>query len=258
MLNRQSDLHLGVVFTLIVVVLTLSGFLPPVLQAILVIPFFLFVPGNALIWAMFPAANLRRMERFLFAIGSSLGVMILSGLVLNLTPWGLQTNSWLVILSVVALVASAIAIWRRRKIPVEASTPEQFYMPGRQVSLLSLATMVVGFALILAFTPQLSHKIQGYTSLWVLPESEMQPGTLLVGIHSQELETTHYHLVITFNGQSIQEWLDISLPPGATWQRSISVPGGPGFAEAKLYRVDHPGVIYRYVSITPNKGAPSS
>jgi uncharacterized membrane protein len=193
------------------------------------------------------------LEWFLFTIGSSLGVLVLSGLVLNLTPWGLQTNSWLIVLSVISLATSVIAIWRRRKIPLEATTSVRFFMPGRQVPLLSLAIVVISLALILTLTPQSSHNIQGYTSLWILPESDMQSGTILVGIHSQELQTTHYNLEVTYNSQSVKKWLDISLTPGLEWQQSITTPTGQGLVEAVLYLKDNPGVVYRHVSITANK-----
>ncbi len=253
MFRRQSDLFFGIVLTLIFVGLAVTNLLPSILRTILAIPFALFVPGNALMSAIFPGSSLRRLEWFLFTIGSSLGVLVFSGLVLNLTPWGLQTNSWLVVLSGFSLLTSVIALWRRRKIPLEAPKSVQFFIPGRQVPLLSLAIVVIGLALILTLTPQSSHNIQGYTSLWILPESDSQSGTHLVGIHNQELRTTLYDLEVTYNGQSVKKWLDISLAPGLEWQQSINTPTGQGLVEAVLYLKDNPGVVYRHVSITVNK-----
>jgi uncharacterized membrane protein len=244
---------LGIALTLILVGLTVSSILPPILLGMLVFPFVLILPGNALICAIFPESRLPRLERFLYVIGLSLAVIILSGLLLNITSWGLQTNSWLFILSVVTVGASMIAIRRRSQLSVQESTPVRFSLQVRQLIFLGLAIVMIGFALKLTLTPQPPANIQGYTSLWILPESETQPGTLLVGIHSQELQTTQYDLMLTYNHQFIKKWINISLEPGATWQHSITMPSGQGLAEAVLYRTDNPEVIYRQVSTTLNK-----
>jgi len=252
-LRRQSDLLLGIILTLVLLGLAAFGFFPPIVVGILALPFILLVPGNALISAIFPESSLSKLERFLFAIGLSLAVVILSGLALNISPWGLQTNSWLNILSVITLVASVIAIWRREKIPAKESTPERFYLPARQVLLLGLALLVIGFSLNLTLTPRSPDNSQGYTSLWILPGPATQPDSILVGIHSQEFETTHYSLQVIYNGQPKQKWPDISLEPGTQWQQNISMPVGQGLVEAVLFRLDSPGIVYRRVSTTLNK-----
>jgi len=252
-LRKQSDLLLGIIITLVLLGLAAIGFLPPVVKGILALPFILIVPGNALISAIFPESSLSRLERFLFAIGLSLAVVILSGLVLIISPLGLQTNSWLIILAVINLVASLIAIWRRWPVSVKQTTPARFYLPARQVLLLGLAILVIGFSLKLTLTPRSPGNIQGYTSLWILPGPTTQPDTLLVGIHSQEFETTHYSIQVIYNGQPIKKWPDISLEPGTQWQQNISIPTGQGLVEAVLYRLDNPGIVYRRVSTTLNK-----
>jgi uncharacterized membrane protein len=252
-LRRQGDLLLGILLSLILIGLAVLGFLPSILQGILALPFVLIAPGNALICAIIPGSSLSRLERFLFAIGLSLAVVILSGLVLNITPWGLQSNSWLLLLSVITLVSSVIAMWRRWRIQSKESAPERFYLPPRQVLYFGMAIVVISSALILTLTPRSPNNIQGYTSLWILPGPVTQPDTLIVGIHSQEVEITHYSLQITYNGQLKQEWSDISLTPGILWEQSITVPAGQGLMEAVLYRIDNPGIVYRRVSITLNK-----
>jgi hypothetical protein len=143
-------------------------------------------------------------------------------------------------------------MWRRQ-ISIKESTPLRFYMPFRQIGILGLATVLIGFALALTFTPKTMSNIQGYTSLWILPGTEAQPDAPLIGIHSQELEITHYHLLITYNGQPEQEWRDITLVPGEQWQQRVTMPAGQGVMEAILYRIDSPGVVYRRVVLTLNQ-----
>jgi uncharacterized membrane protein len=253
MFRKQSDLLLGIMLALILLGLVIFGVHLPILQVILALPFILIVPGNAIIKAILPGSNPKWLEKFLFAIGLSLAVVMLSGLVLYITPWGLQAASWTVILSAITLVASGIAIWRQQQIPVKESNPWRIYLPFRQILLLGLAIVSVGFAVKLAFTPRSPQNIQGYTSLWILPGPQNQPNTLLIGINSQEFETVHYDLRLTFNGQLYQEWSDISLAPNTQWQQTVSMPTGKGQVEAILYRVDSPGVVYRRVSVTLNE-----
>jgi hypothetical protein len=252
-IRKRSDFFLGILLVLIIFGLAVSGFLPPIIRVILALPFVFIAPGYALMRAIFPEQELKALERFLFVIGLSLGVLILSGLALNITPWGLQATSWLVLLSLITLVASAIAIWRRRQISAKESTPERLYVSLRQVGLLGCAIVLVGFSLKLTLTPRSPDKIPGYTSLWILPYSQEQPGSFIIGIKSQEIETTHYSLRVTFNGQLQQEWPDIGLAPGAQSLKLITMPAEPGLMEVILYRDDNPEVVYRRVSITIKK-----
>jgi Protein of unknown function (DUF1616) len=251
-LRKQSDLFLGIILALALIIMAVLGLHPPILQAILALPFVLFVPGNALVKAIFPQDDLKWVERFLLAIGLSLGVTILSGLVLNITPWGLQADSWLLILSAFTLEASGIAIGRRWRMPASDTALHRSYFPLRQVVLLGLAMVLIVFALKLTFTPRAAEGIQGYTSLWILPKAETDPASLIIGIHSQETAPTQYILQITFNGQLLQEWSAISLAPGEESLKSIARPAGSGLLDAALYRADSLGSVYRRVSITLN------
>jgi hypothetical protein len=251
--HRYGDLLLGITLTLLLIGQTVFGILPSIFQAIIAGPFLLFVPGYALITALIPNLNISRLERFVYAIGLSLAVIILSGLVLNITSWGLQQTSWLLTVTMITIIASAIGILRRKQIPSKESTSVRFYLPLRHGILLALAIVVIGLALKLTLTPQSLNNIQGYTSLWIVPEPMDQPDTFLVGIHSQELENTQFNLKVTYNHSLQQEWSDISLTPGDNWQQSITLPAGQGVVEADLYRASDPSVVYRRVSIPHNQ-----
>jgi uncharacterized membrane protein len=82
-LRKQSDLLMGILLALVFLGLAVFGFLPPVLQSILALPFVLIVPGNALLAVLFPGSGFKGLERLLFVVGLSLAVTILSGLALN-------------------------------------------------------------------------------------------------------------------------------------------------------------------------------
>jgi hypothetical protein len=251
--RKQGVLLLGILLAILLIGQAVFGFLPSILQAVVAIPLLLIVPGYALTFAIIPGPELSKLERFLYAIGLNLAVIILGGLALYFTPWGLQKTSWALMLGVITVLVSVIGIWRRRQAPISEASLGHFHLPLRHVLLLGLAIVMIGIAFKLTLTPQSLSNIQGYTSLSIRTVSTSQPDTLLVEIHSQELEATRYILKLTYNGQLNQEWSDINLAPGKLWQQSITLPAGQGLVEAVLSLSSSPDVIYRRVSIALNK-----
>ena len=252
MLRQQNDLLLPLGLSLVALVVVLTGIFPSFLQVILEIPFLLFVPGNALLCAILPGFTHSRLERLLFAMGISLGLLVIVGLILNFTPWGLHVTTWSLTLFFASTVFTVIAIWRRNKASVSKPAPVKLYLPPRQVIFLSLSAVVIIFSVVFAFYPKPAMGIQGYTSLWVTPGSAAQENTVQIGIHSQELELTQYTLIVSHNDQLLKQWSDIYLEPGGTWQESLPMAIGNGRLEALLYRADHPGQVYRRVSLETN------
>lgn len=87
-----SDLLIvmGLVLLTNLFVLT-PGLSESVLRNILVLPLVLFLPGYALIAALFPAkSNLDGIERTALSFGLSIAIVPLMGLGLNYTPWGIR------------------------------------------------------------------------------------------------------------------------------------------------------------------------
>ena len=156
----------------------------------------------------------RRLERFLYVIGLSLAVIYTQWTIIKYYLMGF-TNKLLVS----HIVCSYPGCQCNRNMASPEDSCQGIRNPYtsiylRQFPFLGLAIVMIGFALILTLTPQSPHNIQGYTSLWILPESDSQSGTHPVGIHSQELRTTRYDLEVTYNGQTVKKWLNISLAPG--------------------------------------------
>src|SRR5438874_6431419 len=109
---RSIDLFAVVAITSIAVALAFvvpAGNMP---GRIFTLPLALVLPGYALISALFPKRELGGSERVVFSVGLSLIIVILGGLVLNLTPFGLRTNSWAVYLGAITLGASGVALIR--------------------------------------------------------------------------------------------------------------------------------------------------
>ena len=75
----------------------------------------LFIPGYALIEALYPKRELDELTRFALSIGLSLALVPLTGLVLNYTPWGIRLLP--VIVSIAGLTATFLcaALYRKHQ-----------------------------------------------------------------------------------------------------------------------------------------------
>ena len=118
---------------IILVLLTVFFILIPSLnntwvRTVLGLPMVLFLPGYALIAALFPHRDdLDGIERTALSFGLSIAVVPLLGLGLNYTPWGIRLVPILVTLSIFTLGMCVIAVYRRGELP----EGEAFSVPFR-------------------------------------------------------------------------------------------------------------------------------
>jgi len=90
----------------------------------------LFIPGYALIAALFPARDdLDGIERVALSFGLSIAVSPLIGLALNYTPWGIRLDPILTSLTLFTLAMVGIAWYRRLLLPAG----ERFSVPAREM-----------------------------------------------------------------------------------------------------------------------------
>lgn len=234
--------------------LTLLGLNNQVVRAIVTLPLVMVLPGYAITAAVFPKGALGMPERLLFSIGTSLALAVLWGLLLNWTPWGYHTGSWLVLLCGTTLAASVVAQVRRRRTPLQARSSVKVSLRPHQGLLLGLALFVAGIAVWIARTPAPADGLKGYTMLWMLPDAAGQH-VVRLGVRSNEFDTTNYRLRVQVNDRTVREWPSIQLGPNEQWEKTIELPLeqlGAEEVEAALYRLDSPGSVYRYVVLRAN------
>jgi uncharacterized membrane protein len=124
---------------------TLPGLRETPLRIVLGLPYVLFVPGYALIAALFPESRERLsenrteeeleddergidgIERVALSFGLSIAVVPLIGLVLNFTPWGIRLLPILISVTGVTVVLAAVAAHRRAQL----EESERFRVPYR-------------------------------------------------------------------------------------------------------------------------------
>jgi len=248
-----SDLLIvmGLVFLTDIFVLT-PGLSETAVRNVLGLPLVLFLPGYALIAALFPAkSNLDGIERTALSFGLSIAVVPLIGLGLNYTPWGIRLLPILISLSVFTFIMCGLAYLRRGKLPETEACEVPFMETALSLKaevlekpeskldkaltvilvlsiLLSVATLIYVIA-----TPKegehftefyiLGHegKADNYTTKYVLGES----GTVIVGIVNHEYKPINYTMEIRLENRSLplpENQRQISLAHNETWQEPVT------------------------------------
>ena len=100
------------------------------LRIIFGVPVVLFIPGYALIAALFPGAkDIDGMERVALSFGLSIAVVPLTGLALNYTPWGIRLDPIVTCISLLTIGLCLAAQYRRALLPPE----ERFSVPAGRI-----------------------------------------------------------------------------------------------------------------------------
>lgn len=225
-----------------------------IVRLVFALPLVLFLPGYAITAALLPAGLPGKAERLLFSLGLSVVVTALSGLILNLTPWGLRTGAWAILLAVIVVLAGSVARKRgRTEVTISATLVARYFrLRLRDGLFLGLAILVTGAAVGLTRLPASPNGFTGYTQLWMTPSSPGNPSEFRLGLKSAEFTETRYRLQVRVGDQVVQEWPEVTLKPGETWETEIRLQGdqfGTGPIVADLYKLDNPATIYRHVKL---------
>lgn len=180
------------------------------LRVVLGLPLVLFLPGYALVAALFPeegsgpgttdtdesdtdAASQEQdrdgidgIERVALSFGLSIAVTPLIGLVLNFTPWGIRLVPILVGVGGFTLVATAVAAHRRRQLPSDDrfTVPYREWLAGARAELFepdsrtdAALNVLLALSIILAvasvgYAVAVPKEGEAFTELYLLTEQE--------------------------------------------------------------------------------------
>jgi len=224
-------------------------------RALIGLPLVLFVPGYAIVAAAFPTDRLGTIERLLFSLGASLALAALAGLLLHWTALGLRPAAWAVALGNLTLVASLVALVRRRQKPASTRVRRIAGMTLVEGGLLGLAALLVVGALLIARDGALQQRATGFTQLWVLPDSAAKDESVRLGVSNREPSDVGYRLLVTASGTIIGSWPQITLGPDEQWEATVALPTTQPISttvEVVLYRLDAPDTAYRRVLFRRN------
>ncbi len=164
------------------------------------IPMILFIPGYALIAALFPGAqDIDGIERTALSFGLSIAIVPLTGLVLNYTPWGIRLDPVIISLSILTIGLCLTAQYRRARLvpekrfvlpldPVRQSIGSEFFPREtsrfeRIVSVLLLIAIVAAVVttIYVIVVPKEGEKFTEFFILGEKGKAADYPSRLLVG-----------------------------------------------------------------------------
>lgn len=255
-MSELNDISSDIKVVVGLVVLTCAFILLPPLsdsamRTVLGLPMVLFLPGYALIAALFPKKDdLDGIERVALSFGLSIAVVPLIGLGLNYTPWGIRLIPILFSLSFFTVSMCAVAVIRRRTIHEgeEFSVPfMSTYLSAREeltkkpdnqldrilsiILVLSILASVVTLAYVVV-TPKEGEK---FTEFYILGMDGMadgyptnftlgQSGNVVVGVVNHEYDVKNYSIGLFLNNGSssvVFDHLSVMLDHNETWEQEL-------------------------------------
>jgi Protein of unknown function (DUF1616) len=193
-------------------------------RAVAMAPLVLAVPGYAIAAALFPPGSIERADRVVYSFALSVSAAALGGLALQVAL-DLGRTTWLLLLVVLTLAASAVAGSRRSKLPRRA--PRRPVRPPEGVlwaGALLAALAIVGAAIAIAAEGVREQQSkQRFASLWAVPaQSESGADRIEVGVWNHGGPAA-YRLEAS-NGEGTIESLRLRLGPGRRWRARLDPP----------------------------------
>lgn len=219
-----------------------------ILRLIIGLPAVLFFPGYAVVAAILPRkTTLNGIERLALSFGLSISVVVLIGLGLNYTPWGLRLYPILISLASFIFAISVIAWLRMRVLPPEegislhiefkvSSLSELIPFKATRDKIISglLVIAVIGAIGTLVYVINQPRNTEPYTEFYILKSEDSNadyPRVVVLGgnirvileIVNHEYKSTVYRVEISNNGNTVEEMSAIKLDSGDKWQQELTI-----------------------------------
>ena len=282
MIRRGLDLLLAIAWALGTVVVVL--FLPSleVLRIVGGVPFLLFLPGYALVAALYPRRDdLPAPERLALSFGLSIAAVILIGLASNYSPWGVDLEPVLAFLTLFVVLAAAAALCRRWLLPAEQvfGVTSHLRLPHRPklrlidvLAGMALLGFLAGLGVAVYFLATSREGSEGYTEFYLLGpggKAEAYPSlirageqaTAVLGVVNREGQDIAYDIAVRLDGEDADHIDGLVLDNGERWEKTVAlIPARSGNfqkAEFLLYK-DGGSEPYRSLHLWLDvEGAPS-
>lgn len=195
-------------------ILALPGVHLPWLRLLVGAPLVLLLPGYCLAVAVDPTQRLGRAETMTIAIGGSIALTALVGLVLASLGVRLTEAAWLVWLGALTFVEALVAEWRVGRHAAEQppdAPPLLVPLVAAVLALGCFSAAIVG----LTGSFHLRSATGQVLQLWALPEPSSADTKVQVGVANLVSGTPFYHLRVTQQGAVIFQ-TSFNLPKGST------------------------------------------
>ncbi|MBN2097975.1 MAG: DUF1616 domain-containing protein [Dehalococcoidia bacterium] len=236
------DLVLVIVLTAVMIPLVV--FTTGILRIILSIVFLIFLPGYALVAALFPKKDsLDSVERMALSLVLSIAVVGLVGLVLVYTSWGIRACPIAGAFSGLILACSVAALLRRRGLPKEQRFEPRIRlsMPrlGKETAfdkalMCALLLAVLGAIGTITYVIVVPKHVERFSEFYLLsPNSTMEdytheavvgkPVGNTLGIINREHDDVAYTIEVMIDGESVANIGPVQLSNGEKWEDKVSV-----------------------------------
>jgi uncharacterized membrane protein len=221
------------------------------------------LPGLGVVAALLPRAAMTTWEAATLSVAMSLVLVIGTGLVLNLTPWGLDPTMWTFLMAAITITAATIGMIRRdvaadagrpgvQRDPARAGVPA---LPRRrEVWQMALAVAIM-FMLIGVSRVMVESRPSTFTQLWMVEGAT--PSAVEIGVRNEEGVPAVYLLELQSNGASVDS-IEFALDAGGVWSRVMQLHNAVGDVTAELYRLPDRSRPYRSVNLLRGTPSPSA
>jgi uncharacterized membrane protein len=249
------DLLAAVMFSIFMAAITIYLPASSLLSLLLALILLMFLPGYALIAALFPGkGDLSILERIVLSFGLSIAVTPLIGYYLDSTTWGIRAVPMTVSLAAFIAIASGIGFARRMIQPEEARFSIDIgpimediknclrYKAESRIDKVIAAMLIISIAAsVLSIIYVTANPKQGdtYTEFYVLGPGGMasdyptalvagNSGKVMVEIANHEQRTVDYAFALKVNNSTVFS-RGVKLDDGQSWKSNVSfVPEHPG------------------------------
>jgi uncharacterized membrane protein len=221
----------------------------PAIRTVLALPLIVFLPGHAVLAAALPT-QVTGLPRFVFSVGLSLAIVVLSGLGLHFLS-ALTRPGWVWALSAITATGYAVAFVRHFADGTSPQWSLSFHLnvAPRDASFYFGSLVAVMVAFLLAATADRQNQEFHFTEFWMVPDRTNEIGTVNIGIRNVEANAASYDLELMLDKGIIAAWRDVRLKKGETWTQIIDLPSPARSRriEAWLFRAGDHQTVYRRV-----------
>ena len=225
------------------------------LQAAVLLPFALALPGYALSAALFPRGALSRSERVVYSFVFSLSATAVGGLIAQ-TALRLGFGVWIGLLTAITLAAAVVALrrdrgWTAPRATARERSPVGILGAAAMLASLAIATGAVAVAVHGARSQQAR---QHFASLWAVPEGGARATAIEVGVWNHA-PRARFRLELRRAGGTIRS-LRLSIPGYGRWQARLPIPPGAR-SDRLLIALFEAGSSRPYRTVELDPGPPS-
>jgi uncharacterized membrane protein len=214
-----------------------------IIRLILGVPFLLFVPGYALMAALFTKKEgMGGIARVALSFILSIALVALIGFILNYTPWGIRLEPVLYAIFAFVLISSFVAWWRQRKLSEQErfSIEINIKFPGLGQSIWDKTLAIILVITILGAIGVVSYTIikpkprEAFTEFYILGQGGKAgnyPVDLYVGVKSSvgvgiinhEGKEVSYRVEVLMSGKKLTETGPITMVDGQKWENAVDI-----------------------------------